>query len=113
MRSSDPPSNIELAKARKIVDVMLEWHWIAIGLRPGPAPDLQSYELRQMLDAAHMIRDYGNTKNADGTTTLCVKADDRLIAALYCITHWQADEPDDVEPIVSGHDKALVCVVMS
>lgn len=106
------PSDIELAKARKIVQDMNLWKWVEMGLRPEPAPDLQSYELREMLNAAHVICDYGETKNNDGTTSHTTYPDDRLIAALYCITHYPAHEQSTAETIVLGRGSAIICVVM-
>ncbi len=107
------PSDIELARARGIVRAMMLWKWVQIGMQPGPVPDLQSYELREMLDAAHTIRDYGEIRTNDGTTSHMVIPDDRLIAALYTISHWPAHELNHVETIVSGRGKGLACVVMS
>lgn len=106
------PTDIELQKARVIVRAMTGWKFIEIGLREGPLPDLEQYSLEEMLTAAHMIRDFGEVRNGDGTTSIMVRPDDRFIAALYCLVHFQADEQDDVEPIVAGHGKALVCVVV-
>jgi hypothetical protein len=105
------PSDIEIANAREIVRAMMLWKWVEMGLKPGPVSDLESYALREMLDAAHMIRDFGEEKNDNGTTDHMVFPADRLIAALYCITHWQANDPDACESIVIGHNKALLCVV--
>ena len=106
------PSDIELQRARGIVRDMMQWKLVEMGLRDGTPPDLGEYTLLEMVKSAHMIRDFGEVQNDDGTTSMITKPADRLIAALYTITHFRADEQDDVDPIVMGHGKALVCVVM-
>jgi hypothetical protein len=107
------PSDIELARARQIVQDMTAWHWVDLGFRDGPAPDLESYELREMIDAAAMMRVFGKQTNRDGSISHMVVPDDRLIAALYTITHWPAYAQENAETIISGHGKGLICVRIS
>lgn len=104
------PTDSEMARSRAIVQAMLSWRYIEMGLQHGEAPDLSVYSLRDLLNANRMVSEHGTVTHDDGTQTVPMKCADSLIAALYAACRYPAHEPDACVSIVSGRGKALVCV---
>lgn len=71
-----------------------------MGLEDTPPPSLVGYSLSDLVEANHLVRDHNSQRNPDGTKTLFMMCDDRLIAALYTATHYRPEPADEAEPIV-------------
>ncbi len=98
--------NIE--RAREINSAMLNAALYKDGL-VAVCPDLSRYSLLEMVQAGPMVRADDDPSQPGRYTMVC---DDRLVAALYTLCHFQAEVPsvDGIEPIVVDQAKALVCV---
>jgi len=98
-------------RAREIVDKCNAHIWYGMGISENVPPSLAEYSLAELMAANHMMAgEAGTTDNHDGTKSLAVHCDDRLVAALYVLYHYPAQPPSAVETVVNN-DKAGIVVV--
>jgi hypothetical protein len=100
-----------LEEAIKITDSCSEHFFFQEEISKKQPPSLEKYSLQELLDANRMVKEQGTTKNQDGSQTIRVHCDDRLVAALYCLYHYPANDPSEAEVIVSKPGGAAVLVV--
>lgn len=102
---------MDRSRAAQIVARCLAHVYYRMGAIDEPPASIEEYSLRELLDANHLIAGpAGTTRNEDGTESIAFHCDDRLVAALYTLYHYQGEPPDGPEPIVGIDGKALFCV---
>lgn len=79
---------------------------LAVGV-DADLPKLEAYSLRDMLDANHLVAAENAKPGAGRVVAVC---DDRLVAALYALHHYEASPIDEAMPIAACPDKSLVVV---
>lgn len=95
---------MELDRASAIVaDCSRHVFW-AQGIADESPPGLGAYTLAELLEANHVVRDA-----PDHHQVFC---DDRLVAALYTLYHYDAADADAIDPIARCPGKALCCVAV-
>lgn len=73
-----------------------------------PEPFNPARTLPEMIEASEMVK---AANKVPGAKTITMTCDDRLIAAIYAITHYPpAICCGEIEPIIAGSGRALVCV---
>lgn len=72
-----------------------------------PPPD---YPLRDMLEAAQMVRGYTEPGEEPGRIRRFATCDDRLIAAMYVLGSYGADPPGETNPILRGGGRMVLVV---
>lgn len=96
-------------RAEQIVADCIRFEMFAMGIGgEGAKPPDLDYSLAELLEANHCLKK--SIKNPNGTTTIHMTCDDRLIAALYVLKHYEASAPDSVEPIVHDGEKAVAVI---
>jgi len=98
---------MDLPTAHRINTHMVHWYLHATSGIPEEAPSPLPYSLTEMLEAAAIVRNItmvpaANRQSAIGNRKCHITVDDRGIAALYVIHHFQAEpnEADSGEPIL-------------
>ena len=89
-------------RAHEINSAMLRASMWAMGFGGDECPDLSEYSLREMLDAGVIVSD--ERPSSGKIECIC---DDRMVAALYTLTHWHTSRYD---PVVRFENKALYAV---
>jgi len=107
------PDALERAKA--VNDDMVKVFYQTMGLQEGEeCPDLQSYTLREMLDATEMVAADNDARSQarKGAETISypMVCDPRLVAALYAWSHFPVERGHDIDPIVRARRRALILV---
>lgn len=97
----------ELRRAYAINAAMFRYALIREGVFEPPAPDLSEYTLSEMIAAGPAITAAENRKEGGTLTVVCA---DRLVAALYALTHYPAPRGDDAEVLAWDGTKAL-CIL--
>ena len=97
---------MDIETAKKITGECIKnmYAGMGIGEDQDNPPDLTSYELDELLEANHTVRD-----DKDCHQMMC---DDRLVAALYTLYHYEA-ESENIDPIIRVGDKALICLLIT
>ena len=95
---------MNLEKAQEIVSACIAHTYFDLGLRNEPPPSIDQYGLEELIQANKMIKNHNETRK-DGKLSLQLA--DRLIAALYALTHFCIDPST---PVVINKDKAMVIV---
>lgn len=85
--------------------------WIARTLfGPMPKTPPPTFDLAEALEANERVRQMSPIDNGDGTKTLLCSCDPRIVAAIYVLSHFDAEQFPEPEPIVMGDGKALFLV---
>jgi len=102
---------MNLQEARDITAACTANKMASMGIGENQPPSLADYSLEQLLVANRMVKEEPNTKNKDGTESMQMFCDDRLVAALYTVYHYEAEElGGDIDAIVRYGNKALICI---
>lgn len=105
------PQPMDRSHAAQIVARCIAHVYFREGVIDEPPPSLEEYSLSELVEANKLIAGpAGTTENDDGTKSIAMHCDDRLVAALYALTHYQAEPQDDLRPIVSIPGKAICCI---
>lgn len=90
-----------------------------MGVLQEPSPQMaliSTLSLPDLLQARDMVRQHDDTKPADanGCKSFSVISDDRLLAALYTLYHYepQAQNGDGLEPVVGAPRRVLLVLAM-
>jgi hypothetical protein len=73
-------------------------------------PIAEGISLADMVQAGSKIKKHEDKRQSGTITVVC---DDRLIAAIYAMTHYRGQPNGNPEPILAARGKALVCVDVS
>lgn len=101
---------MDIETAKKINGAMVDYYLHEIthkGVPAGPPPD---YSLRDMAEAARLMDGYSEPGDTPGSRTLFTTCADRLVAAMYTLGHYPPCDLDELEVVIAGHGKALVCL---
>lgn len=100
------PVLMDEARAAEIVAAMQAYTLYEMGLAEREPPPLDGYSLWEMLQANAVIRakneraaeayELGGRKGSHSVSTTC---DDRMVAALYALTHYDPEDPQDCKPL--------------
>lgn len=101
---------MDLDRAKRITGWCIANKMVTMGVGDDSVPDLDGISLAELLEANHMVKADNGEKNEDGTTSMQMFCDDRLVAALYTFYNYDAESGDDIEPLVRLGDKALICI---
>ena len=95
---------MELEQAQAILADCTAHTWFQLGLRETPPPDISKYSLSDMVEANEVVKKFNDVR-----TDRCqsIVMDDRLVAALYTLTHFHTSE---TEPVVLNKEKAVLVV---
>lgn len=94
---------MSMERALEITADMSAHHFIAMGLRDGPGPDLSGYGLDEMVEATRVLVE--NRGKSSGK--IHVTCDPRLVAALYVATHYEGEDPHGCEPVARVGDNGV------
>lgn len=93
-------TDMSLSQAKEIVSAINNRAMVTVGIDVS-LPELRNISLSDMLEAKLMVQEQNKrekeSRQASGTYTISVVPDDRLIAAVYAITHF----PPSEEPILN------------
>jgi hypothetical protein len=100
-------------RAYEVNAAMVRVQMFSMGLEE-ICPDVSVYSLAEMVQAARVIKAIEDAETSpDGSQTITVTCDDRLVAAIYAMTHHDGEPNGNPKPILVAHGKALVCVDVS
>lgn len=105
---------MELDHAIELVGAVNSFAYYAMGLQEPRS--IKNATLAELMQARDVVEAQNRRREgATGTKTLMCVPDDRLIAAVFTARHYEAQDQDDVDPIVrtpasffSPHGTALV-----
>lgn len=100
---------MDIERAKEICAAINKGAMIVMGFGGEIPKWLDDVSLAEMVEAAHMVEAMGVETQPDGSKIVTMYPDDRLVAAVYTLLNFEADDPDDgVEPIVhDGRNAAL------
>lgn len=104
---------MELEKAQKIVKACVAHRMYDMGVVDEEPPSLYEYSLRELLEANDRVREENENQPKEGVMSFQTVCDDRLVAALYTIYHYEAERGTSIEPICMLGEKALLCARMT
>lgn len=87
-------------RAQEINAAMMAHTMYEMGMRDTPPPSLKAYRLQEMLDATRMVAEM------DGD----IHCADRLVAALYVLTHYEGTEPTEISPVCHNGRQCVAVV---
>lgn len=93
-------------RAREINAALVAHAMYDMGLRDEDPPSLKGISLEEMIQATRILQKE-NRDNPNGGSCVC---DDRLIAALYVLTHYPASDGDEAI-LVARNQRSGVAVV--
>ena len=111
MHTTDTPQPMTPELAAEINSAMVAHSMFAMGLREARPPSLARYTLRQMLDATEFVAAEDKAAvSVNGSKTIRMVCDPRLVAALYTLYHYEAQDPEEgqVSTVVENTTRGLV-----
>ena len=102
---------MDLNRAIEINDACCAHAMWEIGLREEVPPSLEGYSLREMLDAVDMVK--ANDENApaeNGMRRITSTCADRMIAGLYVLYNWHANDEPPFCPVARRPGAGVVVV---
>jgi len=103
----------EFQRALDITDACVRNHYWMMGIIQEEPPSLADYTLLELVEANHAIAKDEGQVNPDGSRSIPIHCDDRLVAALYTAYHFDPSDQDDIDPIVKLPDRVLVNIKMT
>jgi hypothetical protein len=103
-------TEMDLDRARQIVAACVNHSLFRMGVIEEPPPSLAEYSLGELLEANEMIRAQNDEVDAAGNRKIQIVCDDRLIAALYVLYHYEASELDDIRLIAANAANGVCCL---
>ena len=90
--------------AEKINQACINHHFFQLGISDKEPENLSQYSLSDLLQAKQIIEHYNKIRTDRAKTIIC---DDRLIAALYTLYHYPANNE---EAIIANTHAGLVAI---
>ena len=75
--------------------------------------DISGYSLAEMVEASAIMAEYKELGDTPNSTKSFMRCDDRALAAMYVITHYRPEIPDDdgnAESILDGDGCGLFLI---
>lgn len=111
---------MENTKAKQIVGDMINFVFVSEGfpmpiLFPEIMERLPKYSLKEMVEASEIVKNsepeiYICDVDGKEKTRRMLNLDDRLIAGIYVLIHYDSLPADDCRPILRDHEKKLYIV---
>ena len=103
---------MDLEEAGPIVSACIAHTLHQAGATEELPPSLEKYSLQELIDANHRVAEENAKPMVNGKGGMRLMCDDRLVAALYTLYHYEGCQLDEVRPIAATENKEVCCLVV-